>query len=90
MEIDEEEEGEISGAPGSFTVAVPGDIPSPPAYTFCRSHARTVKVDIQAIPLLCVIAADFFLSFSYRHVFSPAGISVHPTDIPAGAPGDRR
>lgn len=91
MEIDEEEEeGEISGAPGSFTVALPGDVPSPPARTFCRSHAYTVKVDIQAIPLLCVIAADFSsLFFSYRHVFPPAGISVHPTDIPAGAPGDR-
>lgn len=72
MGIDEEEEGEISGAPGSFTVAVPGDIPSPPARTFCRSHAHTVKVDIQAIPLLCVIAADFFLSFFLPPCLSPS------------------
>lgn len=46
-------------------------------------------MDIEAIPLLCVIAADLF-PFSYHHVFPSAGISVHPTDIPAGAPGDRQ
>lgn len=46
-------------------------------------------MDIEAIPLLCVIAADFF-PFSYHHVFPSTGISVHPTDIPAGAPGDRQ
>lgn len=44
-------------------------------------------MDIEAIPLLCVAAADFF-PVSYHHVFPSAGISVHPTDIPAGAPGD--
>lgn len=71
MEIDAEE-GEISGAPGSFTVALPGDVPSPPACTFCRSHAHTVKVDIQAIPLLCVIAADFFSLFFLPPCLSPS------------------
>jgi len=75
-----------------------GHIDFPLLCTFCCSSCSHCKSGYRGSSLaLCARSRDsfffippFFLPFPPRHVVPSAGISVHPTDIPAGAPGDRR